>query len=88
MLEENVPNLRKDMPIKIHYAYRTPNRLCRKERPLSHTNQNIRSTKQIRNIKSCKWKSPEHIKEDLLELLAFQWRFQMWKGPEQLCYRL
>jgi hypothetical protein len=28
IIEENVPNLKKEMPMNIHEAYRTPNRLA------------------------------------------------------------
>ena len=36
IIEENVPNLKKDMPIKRQEAYRTPNRLDQKYKsPLS-----------------------------------------------------
>ena len=31
IIEENFPNLRKEMPINTQEAYRTPNRLARKE---------------------------------------------------------
>jgi hypothetical protein len=33
IIEENFPNLMKDMPINIQEVYRTPNRLTRKEIP-------------------------------------------------------
>ena len=33
IIEENVPNLRKEMPINLYEAYRTPNRLDQKKIP-------------------------------------------------------
>jgi len=34
--EENFPNLKKEMPINIHKAYRTPNRLDQKRKSSHH----------------------------------------------------
>jgi hypothetical protein len=48
--EEKFPNLKKEMPMNIHEAYRTPNR------PLSHNNQKTKCTKQRKNVKSSKGK--------------------------------
>ena len=39
------PNLKKDIPIKVYEAYRTPNRLDQKILP-PHNNQNIKCTEQ------------------------------------------
>jgi len=36
IIEENVPNLKKEMPINIQEAYRTPNRLHQKRNSSSH----------------------------------------------------
>ena len=44
IIEENFPNLKKDMPMKIQEAYRTPNRLDPKKSPLAHNNQNTKHT--------------------------------------------
>ena len=35
IIEENFPNLKKDIPMKVQEAYRTPNRLDQKEIPLA-----------------------------------------------------
>ena len=35
IIEENFPNLKKDMPMKIQEAYRTPNRLDQKKSPVA-----------------------------------------------------
>jgi len=37
ILEENFPNLKKEMPINIQEAYRTPNRLDQKRNSSHHT---------------------------------------------------
>jgi hypothetical protein len=45
IIEENFPNLKKDMPMNIQ-AYRTPNRLDQKKKfLLTHNNQNNKCTK-------------------------------------------
>ena len=44
IIRENFPNLKKDMPMKIQEAYRTPNRLDQKKVPLPHKNQNTKHT--------------------------------------------
>jgi hypothetical protein len=36
IIEENFPNLKKDMPMKIQEAYRTPNRLDQKRNSSCH----------------------------------------------------
>jgi hypothetical protein len=36
IIEENVPNLKKEMPINIQEAYRTPNRLDQKRNSSCH----------------------------------------------------
>ena len=35
IIEENFPNLNKDIPMKVQEAYRTPNRLDQKKHPLA-----------------------------------------------------
>ena len=35
IIEENFPNLKKDMPMKVQEAYRTPNRVDHKKNPLA-----------------------------------------------------
>jgi hypothetical protein len=46
IIEENFPNLKKDMPINIQETYRTPNRLDQKKNFLpTHNNQNNKCTK-------------------------------------------
>ena len=44
IIEENFPNLKKDMPTKIQEAYRTPNRLDQKKVPSPNNNQNTKHT--------------------------------------------
>ena len=43
IMEENFPNLKKDILIKVQKAYRTPNRLDKKA-PSSYNNQNAKHT--------------------------------------------
>ena len=59
---ENFPNLKKEMPINIQEAYRTPNRLDQKKKILQpHNNQNIKGTEQRKKINSCQRKRPNNI---------------------------
>ena len=44
IIKENFSNLKKDRPMKIQAAYRTPNRLDQKKVPLPHNNQNTKHT--------------------------------------------
>ena len=44
IIEENFSFIKKDMPMKIQEAYRTPNRLNPKKVPLPHNNQNTKHT--------------------------------------------
>ncbi|EGW01022.1 Putative transposase element L1Md-A101/L1Md-A102/L1Md-A2 [Cricetulus griseus] len=45
IIEENFPNLKKDMPMKLQEAYRTPNRVDHKKKVfLPHNNQNPKHT--------------------------------------------
>ena len=58
-MEENVPNLKKEMPVRVQEACRTVNRWDQKKKvPLPHNNQN---TKQRKTIKSYKGKRPSNI---------------------------
>jgi hypothetical protein len=60
IIEENFPNLKKEMPMNIQEAYRTPIRFGTEKKFLpSHNNQNTKCTKQRKNIKSSneKWSS-------------------------------
>ena len=60
--EENFPNLKKEMPLKVQETYRTPNRLDQKRNfPLAHNNQNTKYSGKRNNIKSCKGKRPSII---------------------------
>jgi hypothetical protein len=57
IIEENFLYLKKEMPMNIQEAYRTPNRLNqRKKFLLSHNNQNTKYTKQRKNINSSREK--------------------------------
>jgi uncharacterized coiled-coil protein SlyX len=67
IIEENSPNLRKEIPINIKEACSIPNRLDQKKNSSSH----IKSKHQIhktKNIKSSKGKRSSNIKADLSEL--------------------
>jgi hypothetical protein len=62
LIEEIFPNLKKEMPMNIQEAYRTPNRLDQKGKFfLSHNNHNTKCTKQRKNIKSSKGKRSNNI---------------------------
>jgi len=52
IIEENSPNLKKEMPINIQEAYRTPNRLNQKKYLPSHNSQSTKCTKQRRVLKA------------------------------------
>jgi hypothetical protein len=57
IIEENVPNLKKEMPIKVQEVYRTPIRLHQKRKSFSHIitkTLNIQSKERI--LKNCKEK--------------------------------
>lgn len=57
-MEENVFNLRKEMPIKEQDTYRTPNKFGKKKKiPLPHNKQNIKHLEK-RTIKNCERKRP------------------------------
>ena len=62
IIEENFPNLKKEMTINIQDAYRTSNSLDQKKKYLlSHNNQNTKCTKQRNNSKSSKGKRSSNI---------------------------
>ena len=44
IIEESFSNLKKDIPMKVQEAYRTPNRLDQKKIPLPYNNQNTKHT--------------------------------------------
>ena len=44
MIEENFPNLKKDMPMKVQEAYRIPNILDQRKVPSRYKNQNTKHT--------------------------------------------
>lgn len=54
IIEENSPNLKKEVLIKTQEAYRTPNRQDKKKSPTTHNNQNTKHTEHRKDIKSCK----------------------------------
>jgi hypothetical protein len=67
-IEENFPNLRKEMHVNIQEAYRTPNRLDQKRNSSCHIIVKTRKcTKQRKNIKSSKGKSQVTYKADQTE---------------------
>jgi hypothetical protein len=58
IIEENLPNLKKEMTMNIQEAYRTPNRPGPEKKFLpSHNNKNSKCTKQRKNFKSSMGKS-------------------------------
>ena len=61
IIEENFPNLKKEMSMNIQEAYRTPNRLNQKRNSPSHNKQNTKYTRQRENIKSTKGKRSSNI---------------------------
>ena len=60
IIEENFPNLKKELSIYTE-AYRTPIRLNKKKVLLPHNCQNRTYTEQREHVKSCKGKSPGNI---------------------------
>ena len=68
IIEENFPNIKKEMPMNIQKAYRTKEFRPEKKFPLSHNNQNTKCTKQRKSTKSSEGKRSSSIKADLLEL--------------------
>jgi hypothetical protein len=62
IIEENFPNLKKEMPINIQEAYGTPNRLDQKRNSSCHIIvKTPKCTKQRQNIKSSKGKRSSNI---------------------------
>ena len=61
IIEENFPNLKKEISMNIQEVFRTPSRLYQKKCLLSHNSQNIKCTKQRKNIKSSKEKRSSNI---------------------------
>ena len=62
IMEENFPNLKREMPMNIQEAYRTPNRRDQKRNIFpSHNNQNPKCTKQRKNTKGSKRKRESNI---------------------------
>ena len=62
IMEENFPNLKREMPMNIQEAYRTPNRLDQNRSNFpSHNKQNHKCTTQRKNIKGSKRKTPSNI---------------------------
>jgi hypothetical protein len=68
IVEEKMPNLKKEVAKNVQEAYRILNRLGQKENQLPHNNQNTQCTEQRKNINSCKVKRlSTNIKADLSE---------------------
>jgi hypothetical protein len=62
IIEENFPNLKKEMPINIQEAYRTPNKWEQKRNlPPSHNHQNTKHTEQRKNIENAEGKMSSNI---------------------------
>ena len=60
-IEENFPNLKKEMPMNIQEAYRTPNRLGQKRNSSHHIAVTILNAQKRKNIKSSKRKRSSNI---------------------------
>jgi hypothetical protein len=71
IIEENFPNQKKDMPMNIQEAYRTPNRLDQKRNSSQHiiirTTNALNKDRILTALREKKVK--KHIKAGLLELL-------------------
>ena len=61
IIEENFPNLKKEMPMNIQEAYRTPNRVLDQKRNSSHHIILKTPSAQRKNIKNSKGKSSSNI---------------------------
>ena len=60
IIEENFPNLKKEMPINLQEAYTTPNRQDEKKILPPYSNQNTKYMEQRKNFKSYKGKRPRN----------------------------
>jgi hypothetical protein len=61
-IEENFPNLKKEIPMNIQEAYRTPNRLDQKKNSPYHiTVKKLNAQNKERILKSSKGKSSSHM---------------------------
>ena len=63
ILEENFTKLKKEMPIKVQEAYRTPEMGPEKKILSSHNNQTLNYTDQRKTIKSWKGKETSNIQK-------------------------
>jgi hypothetical protein len=69
IMEENFPNLKKEMPMNIQETYRTPNRLDQKRISSCHIIiKTLNSLNIERILKAVGKKVKQHIKADLPEL--------------------
>ena len=76
IIEENFPNLKKDIPMKVQEAYRTPNRLDQKKIPLPYNNQNTQNIQnKERIVRAAKEKGQVTIK---VNLSGLHWT-SLWK---------
>ena len=69
IIEENFPNLKKNIPMKVHETYRTPNRLDQKKPSPRHIiikTQNIQNKEQI--LRAAKEKGKETYKGKLIRI--------------------
>ena len=62
--EENFPKLNKEMAIKYKKPIEYQKNVFRKANPSSHNSQNIKGTKQRKNIKNFKGKGPSNIQRE------------------------
>jgi hypothetical protein len=69
IIEENFPNLKKEMPMNIQETYRTPNKLDQKRNSSQHiVIKTPNSLNKDRILKAIKEKGQVNIKAGLLEL--------------------
>ena len=61
LIEENFPNLKKEMPMNIQEAYRTPNRLDQKRNSSHHIIIKTPNALSKKNIKSSKGEKSSSI---------------------------
>jgi hypothetical protein len=69
IIEENFPNLKREMAIKVQETYRTPNRLDQKRNSSCHIIiKTLNAQNKERILKAVKEKGLSNIKADLSEL--------------------
>ena len=71
VIEENFPNLMKEMGINVQEAYRTPKKLDQKKKILLQRNIQItKCIEQRKDLKNCKGKRPSNIQSQTYQNYA------------------